>query len=99
MLLFCGELLLHVLGADEGEAPLEVGQHVAEGLRPVVLGVELKLHREELQREGENIVKQLSLHMYRVNIQLVANLPLTSKPKFHFGLARPGQARPNGTLF
>ena len=28
--------------------------------------------------------------IYRVTIQLVANLPLTSKQKFHFGLARPG---------
>ena len=26
--------------------------------------------------------------------QLVQNLPLTSKQKFHFGLARPGQVRP-----
>ena len=46
------ELLLHVLGADEGQAPLEVGQHVAERLRPMVLGVELQLHREELEWEG-----------------------------------------------
>ena len=46
------ELLLHVLGADEGQAPLEVGQHVAERLRPVVLRVELQLHREELEWEG-----------------------------------------------
>ena len=28
---------------------------------------------------------------YRVTIQLVQNLPLTSKHKFCFGLARPGQ--------
>ena len=31
---------------------------------------------------------------YRVTIQLVQNLPLTSKPKFSFGLARPVQSRP-----
>ena len=31
---------------------------------------------------------------YRVTIQLVQNLLLTSKLKFRFGLARPGQARP-----
>ena len=32
--------------------------------------------------------------MYRVTIQLVQNLQLTSKPKFRFGLARTGQGRP-----
>ena len=31
---------------------------------------------------------------YRVTIQLVANLPLTLKLKFRFGLACPGLARP-----
>ena len=31
--------------------------------------------------------------LYRVTIQLVANLPLTSEQKFRFGLARPGQAK------
>ena len=31
---------------------------------------------------------------YRVTIPLVQNLQLTSRRKFHFGLARPGQARP-----
>ena len=36
----------------------------------------------------------LTLKLYRVTIQLVANLPLTSKQKFRSGLARPGQARP-----
>ena len=35
--------------------------------------------------------------IYRVAIQLVANLPLTSKQKFHFGLARPGRPGQNGT--
>ena len=35
-----------------------------------------------------------SLTVYRVTIQLVANLPLTSKQKFHFGLACPSLARP-----
>ena len=30
---------------------------------------------------------------YRVTIQLVANLSLTSKPKFRFGLAWPSQAK------
>ena len=33
--------------------------------------------------------------MYRVTIQLVMNLPLTSKQKFRFGLARTGLDRPN----
>ena len=33
------------------------------------------------------------IFMYRVTIQLVTNLPLTSKQKFHFGLARPLHAR------
>ena len=32
--------------------------------------------------------------LYRVTIQLVANLPLTSEQRSRFGLARPGQARP-----
>ena len=32
--------------------------------------------------------------MYRVTIQLVQNLPLTSKHKFHFGMDWPGLARP-----
>ena len=31
--------------------------------------------------------------LYRVTIQLVTNLPLTSKQKFRFGLARSGQAK------
>ena len=31
---------------------------------------------------------------YRVTIQVVANLLLTSKQKLPIGLARPGQARP-----
>ena len=31
---------------------------------------------------------------YRVTIQLVQNLLLTSKPKFRFGLVCPGLARP-----
>ena len=31
---------------------------------------------------------------YRVTIPLVQNLLLTSRQKFHFGLARPGQAKP-----
>ena len=30
---------------------------------------------------------------YRVTIQLVANLSLTSKPKFRFGLAWPSQVK------
>ena len=32
--------------------------------------------------------------MYRVTHHVVQNLPLTSKQKFSFRLARPGQARP-----
>ena len=39
----------------------------------------------------EYMVNQYS----RVTHQVVANLPLTAKQKFHFGLARPGQAGPN----
>ena len=31
---------------------------------------------------------------YRVTHHVVSNLPLTSKQKFRFCLARPGQARP-----
>ena len=34
------------------------------------------------------------IFVYRVTRLLVQNLPLTSKVKFRFGLARPGQARP-----
>ena len=52
LLLFCWEFLLHALCADECEPPLEVGEHVAQRLRPVVLRVELQLHREELERRG-----------------------------------------------
>ena len=37
--------------------------------------------------------RNIQIELYRVTIQLVANLPLASKPKFHFGLARLGQAR------
>ena len=32
-------------------------------------------------------------NFYRVTEQLVQNTPLSSKQKFRFGLARPGQAR------
>ena len=39
-------------------------------------------------------VKNIIYLVYRVNIQLVANLPLTSEQKFRFGLAWPGLARP-----
>ena len=54
MLLFRWEFLFHALRADECEPPLEVGEHVAQRLRPVVLGVELQLHREELEsRKGK----------------------------------------------
>ena len=35
---------------------------------------------------------------YRVTHQVVVNLPLTTKQKFRFGLARPGQARPKRNL-
>ena len=35
------------------------------------------------------------LFVYRVTYQVVKNLLLTSKQKFRFGLARPGQARPS----
>ena len=35
---------------------------------------------------------------YRVTHQVVPNLLLTSKQKFHFGLARPGQARPKWNI-
>ena len=38
------------------------------------------------------------IDLYRVTIQLVANLPLTSEQKFRFGLVRPGQARPKGNF-
>ena len=37
--------------------------------------------------------------IYRVTGQLVQNLPLTSKQKFRFGLARPGQARPKRNFY
>ena len=43
-------------------------------------------------REGREGGKRKT--MYRVTIQLMANLPLTSKVKFCFGLACPGLARP-----
>ena len=53
-MLFRWQFLLHALCADEREPPLEVGEHVAQRLRPVVLGVELQLHREELKsRKGK----------------------------------------------
>ena len=35
-----------------------------------------------------------SMFYYRVTIPLVQNLQLTSRQKFRFGLARPGQAKP-----
>ena len=35
-----------------------------------------------------------SRFQHRVTHQVVVNLPFTSKQKFGFGLARPGQARP-----
>ena len=34
----------------------------------------------------------LFIYVYRVTIQLVQNLPLTSKKKFCFGLSWPGQS-------
>ena len=37
--------------------------------------------------------------MYRVTIQLVQSLLLTSKLKFRFSLARPGKARPKRNFF
>ena len=38
-------------------------------------------------------MQPLLTSLYRVNIQLVQNLPLTSKHRFRYGLARPGQAK------
>ena len=36
----------------------------------------------------------ISMNIYRVTQHVGSNLPLTSTLKFHFGLARSGQARP-----
>ena len=36
---------------------------------------------------------QISFALYRVTIQLVTKLPLTSKQKFRYGLAWPSQAK------
>ena len=50
---------------------------------------------DRIDRHTENIL--LSFYYwytnYRVTHQVVANLPLTSKQKFHFGLSWPGQAK------
>ena len=35
----------------------------------------------------------INTQTYRVTNQVVQNLPLPSKHKFHFGMARPEQAR------
>ena len=47
---------------------------------------------------SEKALSQPSLNirykLYRVTHLVVQNLPLTSKQKFHFGLAWPGHARP-----
>ena len=40
-----------------------------------------------------SMFKELHDSIYRVTIQLVTNLSLTSTEKFCFGLARPGQAK------
>ena len=55
-----------------------------------------KMKRKQIDNLEQNVVllKLLTLTLYRVTIQLVANLPLNSKQKFHFGMARPGQAKP-----
>ena len=37
--------LLGILASDPCQSPLEVGQHVLHGFRPLLLGVELHLHR------------------------------------------------------
>ena len=56
-------------------------------------------HTSSMKQKGIRIkVSLLFRARYRVTIQLVGNLPLTSKQKFHFGLARPGQARPKRNL-
>ena len=39
-----------------------------------------------------NLVR--TTHPYRATHQVLANLPLTTKQKFCFGLARPGQDKP-----
>ena len=38
--------LLVVLAGHPGQPPLEVGQHVLHGLRPLLLTIELSLHRK-----------------------------------------------------
>ena len=57
----------------------------------------LECHKHDLFNTIYQIVdmKKSQTHpYYRVTIPLVQNIPLTSKPKFHFGLACPGLARP-----
>ena len=59
--------------------------------------VGVKRHNFESEidkKEGEGHVHVRMEMDYRVTIPLVQNLPLTSKQKFRFGLAMPGQIRP-----
>ena len=63
---------------------------------------ETEAEEEDIRRERDlnlisNHVSQLQSHVqhnYRVTRLLAQNLLLTSKVKFRFSLARPGQAKP-----
>ena len=48
----------------------------------------------KLNITGQRTQTCFEKNIYRATIHLVQNLPLTSKLKFRFGLARSGQARP-----
>ena len=67
-----------------------------------ILFSEAKFNREGRQKKArsaallqrpEEINRRKFPRQYRVNIQLVTNLLLTSKQKFRFGLSWPGQAK------
>ena len=77
--------------ADEAEEAMAEGQlpFLGESTTSTIFG---KLSRHWRGR-ARNIMRVSTCHaIYRVTIQLVQNLPLTSKLKFLFGLA--GQAKP-----
>ena len=66
------------------------GASAARVIQDMMIGVSATgITGAYLPKLGRNLVEC----MYRVTHQAVANLPLTSKQQFRFGLARPGQAR------
>ena len=77
-------------------SPLTPG---AGGVPGFAGGAGLESTSSEMNLKLELIHLLMRIRIYRVTIQLVTKLLLTSKQNFSFGLARPGEARPKQNFY